>query len=281
MTLTTPVGGPSPSPPGLTTQNSRSRPGPPGPRKSCSWLFLSLKMDRMTVDMRMRKTMGAWLAESPAPIDVTIAILAVNKTRRQTNCPYDDNQNNQNNQKREKKHSPSLSMPAAFMALMTFVVPSVSMVAPTSFVLPPRETTMPVVSFVMTLATSAASETLPRTTVRLGSESGVPSAAPPVPGGVVIFEGSRARTVTLAPRLSAWTTHSEPVPPVPPRTTTLLDSAGVALATIIDFEDRATRLEPGAARARTDACTMLTREESADVSGADIVMMIDRWTCYR
>jgi hypothetical protein len=40
-------------------------------------------------------------------------------------------------------------------------------------------------------------------------------------------------------------------------------------------------LEPDAARARTDACTMLTREESADVSGADIVMMIDRWTCYR
>ena len=40
-------------------------------------------------------------------------------------------------------------------------------------------------------------------------------------------------------------------------------------------------MEPGAARARTDACTMLTREESADVSGADIVMMIDRWTCYR
>jgi hypothetical protein len=35
-----------------------------------------------------------------------------------------------------------------------------------------------------------------------------------------------------------------------------------------------TRLEPGAARARTDACTMLTREESADVSGADIVMMM-------
>jgi hypothetical protein len=161
------------------------------------------------------------------------------------------------------------------MALMTFVVPSVSMVAPTSFVLPPRETTMPVVSFVMTLATSAASETLPLTTVRLGSESGVPSAAPPVPGGVVIFEGSRARTVTLAPRLSAWTTHSEPVPPVPPRTTTLLDSAGVAFATTIGFEDRATRLEPDAARARTDACTMLTREESADVSaGADIVMMM-------
>jgi hypothetical protein len=71
------------------------------------------------------------------------------------------------------------------------------------------------------------------------------------------------------------------VPPVPPRTTTLLDSAGVALATTIGFEDRATRLEPDAARARTDACTMLTREESADVSGADIVMMIDRWTCYR
>ena len=110
----------------------------------------------------------------------------------------------------------------------------------------------------------------------------MPSAAPPVPGGVVIFEGSRARTVTLAPRLSAWTTHSEPVPPVPPRTTTLLDSAGVALATIIEDRAMLTRLEPGAARARTDACTMLTREESADMeSGADIVMMIDRWTCYR
>eukprot|EP00982_Pelagococcus_subviridis_P004494 29202-Pelagococcus_subviridis.AAC.1 len=73
MTLTTPVGGPSPSPPGRTTQNSRSFPGPAGPKNSCSWLFLSVKMDRITVDMRILNTNGAWSALSPAPMDVTTA----------------------------------------------------------------------------------------------------------------------------------------------------------------------------------------------------------------
>ena len=202
---------------------------------------MSLKMDRMTVAMRTRKTIGAWLAESPAPMEVTMAILA------------------------------SVAMPAAFMALMTLVVPSVSMVAPTSFVLPPRETTTPVVSFVMTLATSAGLETFPRTTVRLGSETGAPSFAPPVPGGWRILEGSRARTVTFAPRRSAWTTHSEPVPPVPPKTTMLLCSAGVALATTTEDpgEDRARLATREAATPRLMLGAMFERAESADA--ADIV----------
>ena len=202
---------------------------------------MSLKMDRMTVAMRTRKTIGAWLAESPAPMEVTMAILA------------------------------SVAMPAAFMALMTLVVPSVSMVAPTSFVLPPRETTTPVVSFVMTLATSSGLETFPRTTVRLGSETGAPSFAPPVPGGWRILEGSRARTVTFAPRRSAWTTHSEPVPPVPPKTTMLLCSAGVALATTTEDpgEDRARLATREAATPRLMLGAMFSRAESADA--ADIV----------
>ena len=65
---------------------------------------------------------------------------------------------------------------ADFMALMTLRVPSVSMVLPTSLVLPPRDTTTPVMSEVMTFATSAALVTSPWTTVRLGSTMGWPSA---------------------------------------------------------------------------------------------------------
>mmetsp|Transcript_189 Transcript_189/g.586 ORF Transcript_189/g.586 Transcript_189/m.586 type:complete len:225 (-) Transcript_189:94-768(-) len=198
MTLITPVGAVVFRPPGRTMTNSKSLPGPPIPRNSCSWLFLSVKMERITVLIKIRKTRGAWSALSPAPIDVTTA------TRR---------------------------TPDAFMALITFVVPSVSMVLPTSFVLPPSATTTPVVSPVMTFATSAKEHTSPCTTVRLGSVTGVPSLAPPDPGGYTILLGVRASTVTLLPRFRACTTHSAPHPPVPPMTTMLDFSAGVAEAT--------------------------------------------------
>mmetsp|Transcript_41501 Transcript_41501/g.102268 ORF Transcript_41501/g.102268 Transcript_41501/m.102268 type:complete len:320 (-) Transcript_41501:157-1116(-) len=197
MTLMTPVGGPVPRPPGRTMQNSRPLPGPAGARNSCSWLFLSVKMERITVLIRILNMNGAWSAESPAPMEVT---------------------------------TDTRVTPAAFMPLITFSVPSFSMVLPTSLDFPPREITTPVVSAVMTLAMSAALFTSPWTMVRLGSLKGWPSFAPPLPGGYTILEGVRASTVTLAPRLSAWNTHSEPVPPVPPNTTMLALDAGVAPA---------------------------------------------------
>eukprot|EP00982_Pelagococcus_subviridis_P004495 29202-Pelagococcus_subviridis.AAC.2 len=114
---------------------------------------------------------------------------------------------------------------------MTLRVPSVSIVGPTSFVFPPSDTITPVVSFVMHFATSAAFVTEPWITVRLRSAIGFPAfASPAVPGGCANFDGVRARTVTLEPRASAWTTHSDPVAPVPPMTTMLDLSAGVAAA---------------------------------------------------
>ena len=101
---------------------------------------------------------------------------------------------------------------------------------------------------------------------------GWPSADPPVPGGWASFEGVRASTVTLAPRLSAWTTHSEPVPPVPPKTTTWDLSAGVAEA---NAERARTTREEDILRARrprevgaTAARAPIAEEES--VEAADI-----------
>ena len=86
------------------------------------------------------------------------------------------------------------------------------------------------------------------------------------------FEGVRASTVTLAPRLSAWTTHSEPVPPVPPKTTTWDLSAGVAEA---NAERARTTREEDILRARrprevgaTAARAPIAEEES--VEAADI-----------
>ena len=82
--------------------------------------------------------------------------------------------------------------------------------------------------------------------------------------------GVRARTVTLAPRLSACTTHSAPVPPVPPTTTMLDCSAGVAAATATE----ATRGEAAALRARR-GLALATRARAArgaeDRAAADMV----------
>ena len=90
-------------------------------------------------------------------------------------------------------------------------------------------------------------------------------------GGWASFEGVRASTVTLAPRLSAWTTHSEPVPPVPPKTTTWDLSAGVAEA---NAERARTTREEDILRARrprevgATARAPIAEEES--VEAADI-----------
>lgn len=53
-----PLGGSFLSPPGRTTVNSRSLPGPE--RKSSSCLFLSAKIFRITVNMSTLKKKGAW-----------------------------------------------------------------------------------------------------------------------------------------------------------------------------------------------------------------------------
>mmetsp|Transcript_27458 Transcript_27458/g.68981 ORF Transcript_27458/g.68981 Transcript_27458/m.68981 type:complete len:244 (-) Transcript_27458:165-896(-) len=53
-------------------ERTRSFPGPE--KKSCSWLFLSVKMFFITVNMRTLKKKGACFSESPAPIDVTTLI---------------------------------------------------------------------------------------------------------------------------------------------------------------------------------------------------------------
>mmetsp|Transcript_20806 Transcript_20806/g.45605 ORF Transcript_20806/g.45605 Transcript_20806/m.45605 type:complete len:215 (-) Transcript_20806:293-937(-) len=162
ITLTTPVGASNVSPPGLTMQYSKSDPGPS--RKSFSWLFLSLKTFFMTVIISSLKTNGAWPAESPAPMEVTTA------TR---------------------------FTPFSFIAAITFVDPSVSIVSPTSLDLPPSEITTPVTSSVMTFATSAALVTSPWITVRLGLSNGFPAlSSPPEPGGIPMFEGVLASVTT-------------------------------------------------------------------------------------
>mmetsp|Transcript_11693 Transcript_11693/g.29970 ORF Transcript_11693/g.29970 Transcript_11693/m.29970 type:complete len:245 (-) Transcript_11693:120-854(-) len=183
ITLITPVGGSSVSPPGRTMQNSRSFPGPE--KKSCSWLFLSVKMFFITVNMRTLKKKGACFSESPAPIDVTTLIRFT---------------------------------PFAFIAFMTHVVPSVSIVAPTSFVLPPSATTTPSTSSVITLSTSAWLVTEPWTTVSLSDSNLVPALEPPEPGGSTSFDGVRTNVTTSSPASRAWKIHSLPVPPLPPMT---------------------------------------------------------------
>jgi hypothetical protein len=72
MTFMTPVGFSTVSPPGLTMHHSRSRPTPPSVKRA-SWLFLSAKIDDMTVIISILNMKGAWSFESPAPIEVTTA----------------------------------------------------------------------------------------------------------------------------------------------------------------------------------------------------------------
>ena len=80
-------------------------------RKSSSCLFLSAMILDMTVIMSRRKAHGAWSIESPAPMVVTTEMRLT---------------------------------PLAFIAAITFAVPSWSIVGPTSEVLPPRAMTTPV-----------------------------------------------------------------------------------------------------------------------------------------
>mmetsp|Transcript_8975 Transcript_8975/g.16159 ORF Transcript_8975/g.16159 Transcript_8975/m.16159 type:complete len:205 (-) Transcript_8975:145-759(-) len=183
MTLMTPVGGSVSSPPGRTMQYSRSFPGPDMNRSS--WLFLSLKMLFITVNISTLKKKGACFSESPAPIDVTTL------TR---------------------------FTPFACIALITHLVPSVSMVGPTSFVFPPRAITTPSTSSEITLSTSDCTVTLPCTTVSRSDSNLLPALAPPEPGGTTRLAGVRTRVTTSSPASSAWYTHSLPVPPVPPIT---------------------------------------------------------------
>ena len=83
----------------------------------------------MTVIMSILNMKGAWSLESPAPIEVTTATRFTSYF---------------------------------FMAAMTVAVPSVSIVGPTSFVLPPNEIMTPSISPLSnTFSTSAAFVTLP------------------------------------------------------------------------------------------------------------------------
>mmetsp|Transcript_5444 Transcript_5444/g.17272 ORF Transcript_5444/g.17272 Transcript_5444/m.17272 type:complete len:248 (-) Transcript_5444:21-764(-) len=126
MTLTTPVGASTVRPPGRTMHHSRSLPGPDV--KRASWLFLSVKMDDMTVFMRILKKKGAWSFESPAPMDVTTATRLTSYF---------------------------------FMASMMMAEPSVSMVGPTSLVLPPSAMMTPSMSpDSKTFSTSAATSSM-------------------------------------------------------------------------------------------------------------------------
>mmetsp|Transcript_108409 Transcript_108409/g.187263 ORF Transcript_108409/g.187263 Transcript_108409/m.187263 type:complete len:227 (-) Transcript_108409:355-1035(-) len=163
MTLMTPVGGSTFSPPGRTIVYSRSAPGPC--KKRASWLFLSSKIPRMTVPMSTRKKKGACFSESPVPMLVTTAIRLT---------------------------------PLAFIASMTFLVPSVSIVVPTSFVLPPRATTTPTMSSaIIARFTSAMTVTEPWIISRLPFFRALPPSAPPLPAGTTSLEGVRAKPTTL------------------------------------------------------------------------------------
>mmetsp|Transcript_52039 Transcript_52039/g.111295 ORF Transcript_52039/g.111295 Transcript_52039/m.111295 type:complete len:224 (-) Transcript_52039:175-846(-) len=169
ITLTMPLGGSMLNPPGRTTVNSRSEPGPS--RKSFSWLFLSSKILRITVIMSTLKKKGAWFSESPAPMEVTTAMRL---------------------------------MPPALHASMTLRVPSVSIDSPTSAVLPPSATTTPLTSpNSKTLATSTGLVTSPCITRKLSSRSGDSEAAPPEPAGTSSRAGLRTKQFTFCPRPSA------------------------------------------------------------------------------
>mmetsp|Transcript_25604 Transcript_25604/g.83952 ORF Transcript_25604/g.83952 Transcript_25604/m.83952 type:complete len:242 (+) Transcript_25604:168-893(+) len=189
MTLTTPVGASTVRPPGRTMHHSRSLPGPDV--KRASWLFLSVKMDDMTVFMRILKKKGAWSLESPAPMDVTTATRLTSYF---------------------------------FMASMMMAEPSVSMVGPTSLVLPPSAMMTPSMSpDSKTFSTSAATSTEP---LNLKSWSLVTaSSLPAEPRGVSTFAGVRQSARTATPRSRSWCVHSRPVRPVEPKTAMLARGA--------------------------------------------------------
>mmetsp|Transcript_12650 Transcript_12650/g.50816 ORF Transcript_12650/g.50816 Transcript_12650/m.50816 type:complete len:332 (-) Transcript_12650:129-1124(-) len=193
MTLTTPVGGSTVSPPGRTTVHSSSAPGAAAPAvKSASWAFLSVKMELMTVLMRILKKNGAWSLLSPVPIDVTTAIRLT---------------------------------PRLLHSSMTWRVPSASIVGPTSLVLPPSATMTPSTSPASnTFATSSALVTSPLYLKSISGDSSGLSAAvsPHDPSGVSSRAGSRHSARTFVPRSTSWYAHSRPVSPVAPKTATLM-----------------------------------------------------------
>mmetsp|Transcript_5102 Transcript_5102/g.15108 ORF Transcript_5102/g.15108 Transcript_5102/m.15108 type:complete len:236 (+) Transcript_5102:158-865(+) len=185
MTLMTPVGFSTVRPPGRTMHHSRSAPGPPAAKRA-SWLFLSVKMEDMTVAMRILKTNGAWSLESPAPMLVT--------TETRLTLYF-------------------------FMASMMHLVPSSSIVGPTSFVLPPSAIITPSTSpDSKTFSTSAAESTVPLNLNRLASSAG--SSLPVEPSGVRSLAGSRQSARTAVPRARSWCVASRPVRPVAPKTAT-------------------------------------------------------------
>mmetsp|Transcript_265 Transcript_265/g.578 ORF Transcript_265/g.578 Transcript_265/m.578 type:complete len:264 (-) Transcript_265:16-807(-) len=202
--LMMPLGASRVRPPGRTTVNSRSLPGPL--EKSASWLFLSAKMERMTVFIKILNTNGACFSLSPAPIEVTTAIRFT---------PY------------------------FFIALITQVVPSVHMVGPTSLVLPPSAIMTPVTSWPSkTLSTSSCLVTSPTTT--LAPSRGFPASAPPEPWGMTSLALLRTSVVT-DPFLSPWKTASLPTPPLPPNTA--MDMRGRMLRAAA-FAQRSARATP-------------------------------------
>lgn len=104
------MGGSTVKPPGRIIHHSRSEED----RIKFSWLFLSTKMFFITVAINILNMKGAWSLESPAPIEV------MTETR--------------------------LTL-LDFIAERIVRVESVSMVSPTSLVLPPRAITTPSMEF--------------------------------------------------------------------------------------------------------------------------------------
>ena len=77
MTLMTPVGFSTVNPQGRTMHHSRSRPTPPSV-KSASWLFLSAKMEDMTVIMSILNMKGACVVfRSGLRVDGVLGVLAL------------------------------------------------------------------------------------------------------------------------------------------------------------------------------------------------------------
>mmetsp|Transcript_5605 Transcript_5605/g.9344 ORF Transcript_5605/g.9344 Transcript_5605/m.9344 type:complete len:209 (-) Transcript_5605:326-952(-) len=129
ITFTMPVGVPSLRPPGRAIMYSRSAPGPSSLRKRPSCAFLSSMIFCIMVLIRSLKVHGAWSMVSPAPTVDTIQMRLT---------PY------------------------FLHASMIWVVPSWSIVSPTSRVLPPSATTTPVISLPSkTSSTSARLSTVP------------------------------------------------------------------------------------------------------------------------
>jgi len=106
-----------------------------------------------------------------------------------------------------------------FIAAMTVAVPSVSMVGPTSLVLPPSAMITPSTSPPSkTFSTSSALVTEPLYLKSWSLSTG--SSLPVEPMGVRSPAGSRHSALTGILRPRSWCVHSRPVRPVAPKTAT-------------------------------------------------------------